>query len=530
MAEPAAPRESRPRPLLALASAAVLAAAGAVIIVQPEPVSSAVQAAQTQATPGPLSRFCPGPLTLPDGALPTGGDAELGVTAPATAVGASTVSLEPDSGLLYGSTEGSETLRDPASGSVRTPSITALDDEDTRISTTAEHSDLGASVQTLADLGKRPHMVTGTATNGPPITDVVQSTATTTGDYRSLAATRCTAPTTQAQFLGISTQRGDSAALVLRNVSQRPATASVQIWTAEGPAAMEGRSRVVVPPGEEERVLLESVVGAEDDIGVRVDVLGAPLITTVQTTSRDGLTPTGAEIIPSLPEPRSDQVLPGVHVTDGSPRLVLLNPGRSDTTVDAEIVGPKGAVDVPAARGIDVAAGTVASVPLDGLTPANYSVRLTADTPLSAAVTFGVTGRDLPGDTIGAPVDTAVVQTAPDLLNGAVIAIPPGGTDGRLVVDPQGADTLQVIPLRTDGTAGKPVEVSLPENTATTLNAKQLGVDANTAGLVLVPGAQPVHAAWVQLMADGAGGNLVSVLPVPSPSVAERGAEVSLAQ
>src|SRR5699024_12306557 len=113
--------------------------------------------------------------------------------------------------------------------------------------------------------------------------------------YRSLAVSRCARPTTEASFLGISTTTGNSSALVLRNPSSQPATASVQLWTEEGPAAMAGRSQVVVGPGEEERILLESVAGGPEALGVDVSLLGAPRALHVQRTKRDGTSPGGAE-------------------------------------------------------------------------------------------------------------------------------------------------------------------------------------------------------------------------------------------
>src|SRR5699024_5622914 len=126
--------------------------------------------------------------------------------------------------------------------------------------------------------------------------------------------------------LGVSTATGDSSVLVLRNPTRRPATASVQIWTGDGPAPMEGRSQVTVAPGDEERVLLESVAGGHDAIGVRASVLGAPLSMHVQTTQREGLTPGGAEILSPLPSASVEQVLPGLEVTGKAPTVVLANP------------------------------------------------------------------------------------------------------------------------------------------------------------------------------------------------------------
>src|SRR5699024_353949 len=194
---------------------------------------------------------------------------------------------------------------------------------------------------------------------------------TPSGDYRSYALTRCGEPVTEASFLGVSTAKGDSSVLVLRNPTERPATASVQLWTQDGPAAMEGRSQVVVAPGEEQRVLLESVAPGEDALGVAVSVLGAPRSMHVQPTERDGLSP--------LPAADTELVMPGVDVAGAAPTLVLANPQGSSTTASVEVVGPDGPVAAAARDEVDVPAGTVVSIPVEGVADGTYAVRVRSE-------------------------------------------------------------------------------------------------------------------------------------------------------
>src|SRR5699024_7001332 len=264
--------------------------------------------------------------------------------------------------------------------------------------------DLGFSVLGASGVAGAPHVTSATSDGGRPVPDVLQATLTASGDFRSYALTRCGEPVTEASCLGVSTAKGDSSVLVLRNPTERTATASVQLWTQDGPAAMEGRSQVVVAPGEEQRVLLESVTPGEDALGVGVSVLGAPLSMHVQSTERDGLTPGGAEILSPLPAADTELVMPGVDVAGAAPTLVLANPQGSSTTASVEVVGPDGPVAAAARDEVDVPAGTVVSIPVEGVADGTYAVRVRSEGPITAVTRSELTGADLPGDTVGAPV------------------------------------------------------------------------------------------------------------------------------
>lgn len=509
------PRRGSPRPLLALASLIPLLAAVGLLALAPGSEPETVTRAESTSRPGPEQMWCPGPVQLPDPLLDEGPDADLSVTPPSPTIDAAAVALEPASSLLFGTVSGAETLQED-DGSIRAPQISTEAAEGTALDGEAAAQDLGVSVRTDLGLQDGPRLTAATSEGTRPVADAVQSTLTTAGDYRSLSVTRCARPATDASFLGVSSTSGTSSALVLRNPGSRAATASVQVWTEDGPAAMDGRSQVVVPPGEEEQILLESVAPGHEALGVDVSVLGAPLAMHVQSTERDGLTPGGAEIVTALPPPAQRQVMPAVDVAGTAPTLVLANPSGDPTRASVEVYGPEGPVEAAALEGIDVPGGAVAALPLDGLPDGTYSVAVEADDEVLTTTRSTATGTDLPGDTVGAPVDFTLSDAAPAIGAHAVTALPAAGAHGYLVLAAVADTTVTLIPIAADGSAGEPVEVTAEAGTSTPVTGSSLAIgDEPPAGIAVVP-ADPgaVHGAWMQRDRDEAGEVLISALTV----------------
>ena len=284
------------RHLLAVAALLPLAlAAGALALAPPqEPVS--VEHAEVESRPGASTRWCHGPLQLPEQILEEGPDSELSVTPPSTSVSLRTVSAEPASSLLFGTVSGSATLQED-DGSVRAPSIVARDAEGAVLGDEPASQDMGVSVLGLQSGQGTANITSATSDGGRPVADTLQTTSTASGDYRSLVVTRCGEPTTEASFLGASTGTGDSSVLVLHNPTRSPRRRFHLRAVDRGRPGRHGgrRSQVVVAPGAEERVLLESVAAGREAVGVDVSVLGSPLSMHVQTTEREGLTPGGAQ-------------------------------------------------------------------------------------------------------------------------------------------------------------------------------------------------------------------------------------------
>src|SRR5690625_189198 len=373
--EPTVGRSGAARPLLGLACLIPLAAAVALVSLTPPSETAAVTRGEASSRPGSAQMWCPGPVQPPDPLLEEGPDEDLAVTPPHPAVDIATVAFEPESSLLFGAVSGAATLQED-DGSIRAPQITAEGSDGSALPGESAAQDLGVSVRADAQVQDAPLLSAATSQGIRPVADAVQSTATGSGDYRSLAVSRCVRPTTEASSRVISTATGTRSALGLRNPPSRPAPASVQLWTEEGPASMAGRSQVVLGPGEEERILLESVAGGHEALGVEVSVLGAPLAMHVQSTERDGLTPGGAEILTPLSPASERQVMPAVDVAAVPPTLVLANPHGATTSARVEVSGPDGPVEAAGREDVEIAGGAVTTLTLDGIPDGNYSVEI----------------------------------------------------------------------------------------------------------------------------------------------------------
>lgn len=520
-----APRR-RVRPVLAVLSLVPLLGAVALAHEAPATQPEAVTRGSAAVAPAAVQDSCPGPLAIPDELLETGGDAALAVTAPTDAVAVRSVALEADSSLLFGHLSASETGR-TEEGDVPAPQIDATGADGETLQADAVAGDLGASVLGADGVDGPARVAIAAAGSRAAVSDTLQSTTTPQGDYRSLALSRCAPAGVDAQFLGAATTTGSSASLVMTNDSERPATASVQIATEDGPADMKGRSTVVVAPGTTETVLLESIAPGLTATGVSVTTIGAPLAMHVQSTERDGLTPGGAEIQTPLPAAARDLVVPGVRASAGrDPVAVLLNPGGHDVTADLTAAGPDGPIDVAGASGVTVPAGALVEVPLGGLDAAagaDLTVSVHGDGPLTAVVRSSVAGADLPGDTIGAPVDFSLAPAAGAIGGSAVLALPAEGPAGSLVLAADEDTTATVIPVGADGGAGTPRTVEVTAGSSVSVaSSSWTGTTGAPAAVVIVPDEPGVlHGAWVQAPDAPGVGPLLSSVPVEPAATGE---------
>lgn len=517
---------TRRRPLLALGALLPLAAAAAAVVELPPRGAPEAERAATTARPGPLTLLVPGPVQVPQEVLDTATDADLAVTPPSTAVAVGAIALETDSSLLFGRVSGSETRRDEQ-GEASAPALTLEDAVNTggsALDATVTAGEVGNTVLGASAVEGAARLGAATAEDDRPVADAVQSTLTPSGDYRSLALTRALPPSAEGIFLGLTTTAGSSAQLVLRNPSSRPATAALQVWTPDGPAAMSGRSQVVVAPGEEQSVLLESIVPDQEALALEVAVQGSPLAMHLQLSERSGLTPGGVEILTPIAAPDRDLVIPGVEVAGTAPTLVLANLRAQDTTAQVEVLGPDGVIDEGSPGEVPVTGESVTTLALESLPDGAVTVRVRADAAICAAVRSPIAGADLAGSTLGAPVDLAVLVPAPSLTSSGIVALPPGGGHGWLTLAAEADTTCTLITVAADATTSEPIVRELAADTSTVVADPSLRAGgAQPVAVVVVPD-QPgaVRAAWMQREQDGAGGVLHSaVTVVPSAATGE---------
>lgn len=505
------------RPVLGALSLLPLAGAGAVALSsRGTPAPRELVRPEAAASPGPLALHAAGPLRIPEEILAAGG-AGFEVVPPSTSIALSALALEEESSLLFGRVSATTTLQDE-DGSPLAPSITVTAEDGEESAAEDGGLGLGAIAAVLPETSGAPSVQLAAADGGRPVADAVQVTHTDTGDFRSLCLTRALAPQVDASFLGMGTRTGTTSMLVLRNPSSRPATAAVQVWTVDGPAAMQGRSRIVVAAGEEQHLLLDAVAPDQDAVGLRVVTVGAPLLLHLSTAEREGLAPRGAEILSPLPAAARRLLLPGVHVAspDLPPVLVLQNPGGTGTAVDVTVMGAEGELALTGLAGIELPAGTVLPVPLPLTAPGDYAVQVDAAEPVDAVVRSRVPGPPPAGDTVAASTDLAVTTAAPALTTGTVLALPGIGPFGLLALVATEATAVTVIPVGADGGAGTPIQREVPAGRLVTVPAVELaGTSGAPVGLAITPAdAQVLHAAWVQVEHDPALASLLSTCTV----------------
>ena len=350
-----------------------------------------------------------------------------------------------------------------------------------------------------------------------------------TGDLRGLAAASCQRPTAETWLIGGSTVLGSSARLVLQNPGATPATVSLRVWGARGPVDIAGAPDYLVPPGQEEMVLLEGLAAEQGQMVVQVTATGGLVSAYLQDSRTDGLVAAGIDLVVGGAAPATELVVPAISVTDDDPAaaaLRVLAPGdlAQDDSADADtgdgagdgskpggtvhvtLLGPDGVVELPGTENVSVDVGEVVDIPLDGLPAGDYAAWVTADLPVVAGATMSRTGTAAPGE--AAPVDRAWAPAVANRL-AAPLALP-GDEPGRLVLAAAPADgaagPARAEVVAVDATGGvlarQDVTVAAGRTLALDLDALASGRDGARPAAVLVRTEHP-WLAWGVVLDTG---------------------------
>ncbi len=527
-ADPARPTGGRAArrftPAVITIAAAALATGGITLL--PPKDFTAVADLSTRAQGGHALAVCPGPLTASTSTVNTG-DEELAASGPSTAATLRTLAVEPEATMLFGRAQAAQTMR-TETGELKTPNVRteSVDGVDAGGKSAAGTAAFAVLSSPVAAGGLQTRSVSADSLR--PIADTVQVARTDSGDYRSLALTRCGTPRVSGSFTGVSTRPGSSSALMLTNTTDRPATAQLTLHTPTGRADTGTRTDVVVAPGSTETVLLESLVPDSDSVGVTVTVQGAPLTMSLQTAERTGLTPGGAEILTPQAEPAAEHRIPGAVVSEGHGlRTSLLNPSGHTAQARVRVVDARGTVASDENVSIP-ASGTVEAVP-QGLAPGRYAVMIDADTPVVAAVRSSTAGT--PGaDGAAAPVDFTLVPSAEVITNSSVLALPAGGDGGVLDLTSDTDTAVTVMGTLSDGTLSEPVTVEVPKDSAVNIPASRITSKPGAlTGLVVVPeDSGSLSGVWSQALPAGSTGPVISSVPLLDNNLDAAGTKVNL--
>lgn len=249
-----------------------------------------------------------------------------------------------------------------------------------------------------------------------------------------LAASNCIAPSNDFALVGGSTAIGREAILLLSNPSPIDATADIRIFTDLGELEVSGLSGISVVANSTTLISLASFAPTVSQLAVLVQSQGAKLAGWIQQKSIRGTQPAGVDyIIPSTAASDSavipglvirgtktlNQVIRGEEDSDAGHALRVFAPEGAAITVQITPSDPEsfGAVFIS-----DVEAGTVQDFPIGELKDGDYSVFISSDRPINAALRIGR------GNSEGSqPLDFAWLNPSESISSTRVLTVPAEG-------------------------------------------------------------------------------------------------------
>lgn len=261
-----------------------------------------------------------------------------------------------------------------------------------------------------------------------------QSQSARADSISGLAATACAEASTDQWLVGGSTEVGRNTLLLLSNALAVDATVSLEIFSEKGRVEAPGMSAILVSANTQRILSLASFAPGIVDPVVHVTTTGGQVLATLQQTVTRVVTASGVEMVQPGAAPSTTAIIPGVALTgmagqdseggavtsDLAPAIRVLLPGTRDAEVTATVYS---ATTKPAVIKAKFTAGQVLQLPFLGVTDGIYTVVVTSEVPLVAAVRT----IQSPNNPI-APVTPAAAASTPSASSAAGSG-PVGGVD-----------------------------------------------------------------------------------------------------
>ncbi len=218
-----------------------------------------------------------------------------------------------------------------------------------------------------------------------------------------LLAAPCLKAESDFWILAADTSVGRESLLILNNPGSVNATVSIEVFGSGGKIATAGQEGISVPAAGSTVVPIASLAPGLSTLTLHVRSVSSAITATLQQKTVRGLVAAGAEWISPSTQIGNSLVIPGFFVRgvkdasklragsadygDISPVLRVFVPASAkvNATVTAQVVGTTAKTFGTVVR-MQVAAGTVTDIPLNGLQDGDYSVFISSDQPIRAAV------------------------------------------------------------------------------------------------------------------------------------------------
>ncbi len=325
----------------------------------------------------------------------------------------------------------------------------------------------------------------------------------------SLPTAACTSPGTNFWFTGPGQRTAVRIQLYLMNAGSQVADVAVDISTDAGPLQEATDTGISVPPHGMIVQSLASTLRNSRAIALHVRTSVGQVAAAVEESTAGGQ----GTWLPAAQTPARHLVIPGLPGVAGTRELYVAVPGVKDATVQVTAVTSRGSYQPTGASGIDLPGGSAAEITVPSLGGIPAALRLTANTPITAAVLIPGGGGALGAFTAAAPAleEQGVVA---DNLTGL-------GRSSTLVLSaPHGAARVSVAEVASAGSASRQtqdVTVAAGKSAVVTLRAIRGAPRGSPFAVVITPqaGSGPVYAGRV-IMGNGAGAALQAMLPVAS--------------
>lgn len=218
------------------------------------------------------------------------------------------------------------------------------------------------------------------------------------GELRGLSMTSCQLPANdQWSVLGSSTS-GEDLVVTFANPNSAPSVVTLEGYGANGPIDAKPH-QMTIPARSTQSILAGGLFPEESALAVHIHADGQGVATWVQSSAMQGEVPKGVTSV-SGTKPKEDQLFLGLSKQGTSSLRLLVPPSETadeaDTHVALSYTSDAGTFNVPGGE-LDVSAGTVVDVPLNGITDERYALRVHADRPLVAQVVTNSEQEEYPG-------------------------------------------------------------------------------------------------------------------------------------
>jgi len=324
-------------------------------------------------------------------------------------------------------------------------------------------------------------------------------------EINGLSTVACAGPGSDLWILAGAGAPGRQERLVLSNPGANEVTVDLEVLGRKGEVASP-TGTTVVPARGRVALLVDAFSGAEESPALHVRANGGTVRAVISDIWLDGSVPVGAETTVPTAAPSTTQVIP-TYVTGTAGSLRIAVPGAQQAVVSAQLLGKDGATPLPGGV-VRVPARSTGELPIKGVAPGWYSVRVTADVPIVASMFSAWRRGGNPGDFTWSPSTEA---TTAGLLGAAFPAN--DDADRTLSVSSVGAPATVTVTWRA-GTAWTTKTVNLLEDSSSRLDLGK----ATAVWVRRSDGAGQVRAG-VGSVAGSTAARLVSVTPLVESAV-----------